>query len=76
MNKIRRKEIETLIAKLEELMRDAECIKDEEDEARDNMPESMWESERYQVSEEASDNLDSAISSLEEVIDYLTEAMN
>lgn len=47
---------------------------DEETEARDNMPESLWETERYAAMDEACDNLDSALSSIDEVIDYAETA--
>ena len=38
------------------------------------MPENLQNSERYEIAEEACDNLDSAISSLEEALDYIESA--
>ena len=49
-------------------MNDLEAIKDEEEEARDNLPESLQDSERAEAMGEAIDNL-------EEAIEYLEEAM-
>ena len=57
-----------------DLLDELEIIKDEENEAYDNMPESLQESERGQIAQEASDNLDSAYDSLQEAIEYLEEA--
>lgn len=74
MNNIRRKRIESLMEKLEDLKSDLDLIMADEQEARDNIPENMQESERYQRAEEACDNLEYAYGGLEEVIDYLTEA--
>ena len=48
---------------------------DEEDEARDNMPESLQESDRYTQSEEASEALCSAINSLAEASSALEEVV-
>ncbi len=56
-----REECEDVKSTLEEILCD-------EDESRDNIPESLQDSDRYQISEEASDALEDAISSLEEAI--------
>ena len=76
MNNERRSRISDIQAWLEEIKADIEAINDEETEAREAMPESLWESERYQSSEAATENLDSAISSIEEAIGYLEESTN
>ena len=60
--------------KLADIQNDIECISEDEQEAFDNLPESLQYSERGDNMQEAIDNLDYALSSLEEVIDYLTEA--
>lgn len=75
MNAKRRKEIEKVIEKLEEAKADIECLKDEEEEYRDNIPENLTGSERYEIADNACDNLDSAYDSLDEVIDYLNDAV-
>lgn len=51
-----------------------EEIKDEEQEAYDNMPESLQESERGQAMYQAVENLESAIDSLSEALDHTEEA--
>ncbi len=50
-----------------------EDILDEEDEARENMPESLMGSRRYEISEDASESLNEAISNLEEIISSLED---
>ena len=57
-------------------MSELECLKEEEEEYRDNMPENLQGSERYERADEACDSLDSAYSSLEEAIEYIDEAIN
>lgn len=74
MNKVRRNQIEEILVKLADIQNDIECISEDEQEAFDNLPESLQYSERGDNMQEAIDNLDYALSSLEEVIDYLAEA--
>lgn len=47
MNKIRRKNLQSIIDQLEELKGSLEDLQAEEEEYRDNIPENMRESERY-----------------------------
>lgn len=49
-------------------------IKNEEQEAYDNLPESLQDGDKGIKISEAIDNLDSAYSSIEEVGEYLEEA--
>ena len=72
MNKIRRKAVAKIITKLEELknLRSEiyemlEEVKDEEQEALDNMPYSLQESERGQQMQEYIDTMDSVLSDLD-----------
>lgn len=74
MNKSRRSRIDEIIQKIEDLTYDIDVLRDEEEEAYDNLPESIQDSDRGQVMYDAIDNLDSAISSLEEVTEYLNDA--
>ncbi len=74
MNKIRRKSLRDIIDQLEELRDALDTLKEEEEEYRDNIPENMQGSERYEIAEAACDNLDSAVDSLDEVISYIEEA--
>lgn len=74
MNRMRRKTINSIYERLYELRNLLEEVKDEEEEYRDNIPENLQGSERYIRTDEILDDLDSAISSLEETLDYLESA--
>lgn len=73
MNKVRRKELQELYDIISEAKDRLEMLHDEED-YKDNMPENLQISERYERAEAAVDALDSAVSSLEEALDYIEEA--
>lgn len=82
MNNVRRKDIKAVVERiykmqemLEDIKSDLECIKDEEDEYRDNIPENLQESDRYYASEEASDQLDDAISEIDSALSEIEEAI-
>lgn len=75
MNKIRRKELQVIIDHLYELKGNLEDLLVEEEESRDNIPENMQESERYEKADEACDNLSSAVDDLEEVISSIEAAV-
>jgi len=75
MNKARRTEIRGLIDRLNQitsdiefLINDIELVRDEEQEAFDNMPESLQQGDRGQTSEEAISNLEEALSVLDDFI--------
>lgn len=70
MNKARRKEIQKAISKIEDLVQQ---ILGDEQEAYDNMPEGLQQSDNGMVSEEAQENLEAAIDALEEAISCLEE---
>lgn len=88
MNQARRKDINAIVAKLEEVksmlddpLGDTEGVAEEEQEYFDNMPESLQGSEKGELAQEAAqqletakDGIESAISSLEEAIEALQEA--
>lgn len=74
MNKIRRKEIARAIELMEQAREILEAVRDEEQEAFDNMPESIQTSERGEAMEdyiytieEAMENLDT--DALQEIVD-------
>lgn len=75
MNKARRAAIQKVIDALTDLQATVELLRDEEEEARDNLPESLQGSERYEAMDEAYSNLELAISNIEEVAGNLEEAM-
>lgn len=70
MNNKRRKEIRNAITQIEILVQN---ILDEEQEAFDSMPEGLQESENGIISQESQDNLELAIESLNEAIEYLED---
>ena len=74
MNKTRRKEIEKILEVLDSIRTDVESILDAEQEAFENIPESLEGTDRYEQAEEAVSNLDDALSSLEDAIDSLENA--
>ena len=71
MNNKRRKEIANTIRQIENVV---SSILADEEEAFDNMPESLQGSERGDISQEAQGNLSSAIDALEEAIICLEDA--
>lgn len=75
MNRIRRKALAEIQAKIEELQSELETLMSEEEEYRDNMPENLWVSERYEKADTACDNISNAMDGLQEAIDYIEEAM-
>lgn len=74
MNKNRRKALEEIRTQLSDLYDLLEEVKGEEEEYRDNMPENLQNSERHEIAENACENMDSALSSLEEALDYIESA--
>lgn len=83
MNKARRKQIEDiktrladLQAEMESLIEDIETVCDEETEYRDNMPENLQGSERYELADAACENLESAKDTLEENKDQIDEIIS
>ncbi|HIY98221.1 MAG TPA: hypothetical protein H9677_02445 [Firmicutes bacterium] len=73
MNKERRKKVAQIVEQLDSCASELEEIKYEEDEARDNIPESLQGGEVYGRSEECSDTLEDAIDEIRNVIDNLNE---
>ena len=70
MNKHRRKQVAKAIREIETRV---QGILDDEQDAYDNMPENLQESENGIISVEAQENLDAAIEALEDAISYLEE---
>lgn len=75
MNKARRKQLEKVVEVLTAQMEELETIKDEEQEAFDNLPEGIQCTERGETMEENVDELDSIITDLENVIDSINEVI-
>lgn len=76
MNATRRKWLEKIAEKLYDLNSELESVRDEEQEAYDNMPESLQDSERGERMTTIIDYLDDATSSLSDTIDYIESAIN
>lgn len=75
MNAKRRKEIEKLSAQIEEIKMAIDSLRDDEQEAYDNLPDSLQETERGQKMESAIEVLDYASDDLQECLDHLLEAV-
>lgn len=71
MNRARRSRIDAIVSKLEELSADLGMLRDEEQEALDNVPESLQAGEAGQRMEEAVDTIESAISGVDDAVDHL-----
>lgn len=83
MNATRRKEISKVLKRLYELVEDMsdllgdiETIKDDENEALENILESLQESERYTQIESAANNLDEAYDVFSDMKDSLDDVIN
>lgn len=76
MNKSRRLRIDALISKLEAIAEEIEVLKDEEEDAFYNLPDSLQYGEKGEAMEDAITNLDDAFTYINDAIDYLTEATN
>ena len=74
MNKTRRKQIDDVIAGLQELQETVETIMNDEEEYRDNIPENLQGSERYEAAESACDYLQEAYDGIDTVVSTLEEA--
>ena len=74
MNKARRKALAEIREQLEVLQDQLMTISEEEEEYRDNIPENLQCSERYEKADQACDALSYACDSLEELISYIEEA--
>lgn len=75
MNNTRRKQIQGIIDKLEDLKSEIENLKDEEQEAFDNSPEGIQASERGEAMETAVYNLEEGYDNIDMAIDFLMESI-
>ena len=73
MNKARRDQILMVIQKIDNIKAALEVILYDEQEAYDNIPDSLKESERGETSMEAQENMEAAIQTLEEAMECLEE---
>ena len=77
MNAVRRKSLSQAVDLIDQALYAIECVKDEEQESFDNMPEGFQGSERGERMEEIIDTLESVIDYLEdqngELLDIIGE---
>ncbi len=74
MNKNRRAKLSEAEACLQRAQMIVSIALDEENDCMNNMPEGLEDSEKYERMEAASDNLDSALWSINEALDYIDRA--
>ena len=75
MNKARRKWLEGIIGKLEELEDELYQLYEEEQEAYDNMPESLQNSERGQAMYDVVNDLETEHDNIEDLVNNLQEIL-
>ena len=83
MNNQRRRQIREIIQKItvllcevEDVIEEIEAVESDEEEYRDNIPENLVNSERYERAEAAVDALSNARDSLESSRDSMDEAVS
>jgi polyhydroxyalkanoate synthesis regulator phasin len=74
MNNKRRESITKLIGQIDDLKSQIETLTEEEQDAYDNMPESLQGGDKGDAAQTAIDALESAVGSLEEAVGSLEEA--
>lgn len=73
MNKARRATLNAIMNAITEQKYALESVRDDEETAKDNLPESLQGSDRYDTMKEAVNAMDDAICSIEEAIDRLED---
>ena len=73
MNKFRRKSLEEIKLKLEQLQFDIDTLKDEEQQAHDNLPESIQYSEKGETMEDNVYKLEQAYDCIQQALDELDD---
>ena len=76
MNKARRKQLEEIVNNLDEQKSAIESVCEEEQEAFDNLPESIQYSERGETMESYISEMEDALSNLEDIISSLQEIID
>lgn len=75
MNKQRRKDLEGIIENLEEQKSKLEDLQQEEQDAFENLPESLQDSERGQAMQECAEDLETEMYGLEDIVQNLQEIL-
>lgn len=76
MNNTRRKALAQISERITEIKDLLEGIQQDESDCFDNLPEGIQYSERGEAIEIAAENLESAVSSLDECLDLISTAIN
>jgi len=76
MNNVRRKNIEKVIGMISDARSLLEELMSEEEEYRDNMPENLQGSERYEKADEACCSMEEAIGNMEDIESSLEEVIS
>lgn len=74
MNQQRRKEIQAVLNELADLRSRIESVQSDEQDAYDNMPEGLQQSERGQNAEEACSRLEDALTAFDDLESALNDA--
>ena len=75
MNNMRRKALQEIIEQLEELNEKIESLYNDEYESFENIPENLISTERYEKAESAVENLQSAMDSVNDSVEYINCAI-
>ena len=75
MNNRKRNALREAVEFLNKAIIIVENVSDQEQDAIDNMPENLQDSDRYESMEYAVDSLSSATERIEEAVEYVQEAM-
>ena len=76
MNKKRKAQVQSVIKDIIVCADSLSSIREEEDDARDSIPENLEGSERYSYSEECSEAIDTAESSLRDIAQELEDSLS
>ena len=75
MNEVRRKALRDVISGIQRLSEELEALCGEEEDYRDNIPENMQGSERYDKAEEAIDMISEAVDNLRCAVESIESAI-
>lgn len=75
MNNRRRDRLKSVLTSLENAQNTIEAVTDQEEDALDNIPENLMDSEMYDKIDEAVENLNAAREKLQETIESIERAM-
>lgn len=74
MNKARRKALGEVIAKIEDAKEMLEALLEEEEECRDNMPENLHGSGKYEAADAAANDMLDAVNALDDAVSCIESA--